>query len=839
MLISAKGMRAPGTCEWITQNESYQSWLYGDAGDNMNGGTRLLWISGGPGKGKSMMALYLTEELEKHTETLAETDLTFFFCSAQDEKRNTAVAVLRGLVRQIVIKRPQLAKYALPYLETPEMKQQTLSSLEALWIVFSKMVADTELGTMFCVLDGLDECEASAVRVLLPKIRALLAGQSVLASSGIFKLVIVSRDIHELRGCTRVRLDPDNDEKVASDIERFVSAKVKELSKIEGFDAEFQSYIQTALLKRAEGTFLWVGFAMDELSQKHTRSEILEALEDLPSGLPAIYGRMLLQIPVKRREMSLSILRWVTMAARPLELHELAAAAGVQSLSDQMTTEQKIRDIITDCGPLLRVQENDCIIGHSSKQERHIHEVSLIHQSARDYLLRTSRDNDAVLESFRLDVEVSHLELARICLDCISQSGLQHSTLDLSSWTELGPQEPSLLRYAVFYWHDHAKGSSELAAELFDRSALFFQEESTLRYHWWAAYDKETNRYHRNSLSTSLLRIAFKLNIKPWIEAILAEKSWGGLRQHKRVDEIDDLGNTALFWAVEEGNSGAAQLLLDRGAECTLNASKNSSGFPVLHMAIQHWKGKESEAMVRLLLDRGVDVNEKTKSVYTVEHTALHLAATRGLIAALQLLIDAGANIRAKNVRKETVLHSALLGPDLEKREPMVRLLVNRGAEINEKDRMGRTALQLAISSHDIDESEAIVKFLVDRGADINAKDNGGITAIQLAVSAKIAQTLVDGGADVNSKNLFGTTALHWAVEREDEATVQLLLDRGADINAKTIEGKSALQRSFGNSNSKITQLLMDRGAEAEIRVGDTYNISLFLWIFCILMAII
>ncbi|PZD29771.1 hypothetical protein A1F96_04895 [Pyrenophora tritici-repentis] len=160
-IISAKGSRVVGTCEWITHNASYRAWLNrdGDGNSSNNDNTRLLWISGGPGKGKTMLSVFLTEELERHTARADDADLAFFFCSAQGEKRNTAIAVLRGLVHQIINKRSQLIKHALPYFKTTDRTQQTLSSLETLWIIFSKLVADVELGTLFCVLDGLDECE--------------------------------------------------------------------------------------------------------------------------------------------------------------------------------------------------------------------------------------------------------------------------------------------------------------------------------------------------------------------------------------------------------------------------------------------------------------------------------------------------------------------------------------------------------------------------------------------------------------------------------------------------------------------------------------------------------
>ena len=70
---------------------------------------------------------------------------------------------------------------------------------------------------------------------------------------------------------------------------------------------------------------------MNELSEKKTCTEVLETLCALPSGLPALYSRMLLQIESSRRRTSSVILRWVTMAIRPLTLQELAAVIGIQS----------------------------------------------------------------------------------------------------------------------------------------------------------------------------------------------------------------------------------------------------------------------------------------------------------------------------------------------------------------------------------------------------------------------------------------------------------------------------------------------------------------------------
>jgi len=783
-LISTKGTRVAGTCEWIAHDVSYRAWLHGDS----DGFTRLLWISGGPGKGKTMMSVFLTEELEENTSCTDGAGLLFFFCSAQDEKRNTGVAVLRSLVHQIVTMRPQLVRHALPYFEKEEQTQQTLSSLETLWIIFTKLLADAELGRMFCVLDGLDECEESTLRVLVPRLMGLHARGAPSPTYGEFKLAIISRDMPGLQGCTRIRLDPDNDEKVVCDIELFVSARVDELSRIEGFNDDFRSSLQTALLARAEGTFLWVGFAMHELQQERTCTAILKALEDLPSGLPAIYSRMLLRIPAKQREMSHVILRWVAIAARPLQLQELATAVGLQITLPQLSVEQATRDAITHCGPLLKVQEQ---------------EVSLVHQSARDYLLRKERDGDAVLEVFRLSVEASHLELAQKCLDCIAQSGLQYKAINIDA--ELDPRESPLLRYATLHWPEHARSCSALAVKLFDRPAPFFQRESPLRTHWWDTYNEKVRIHYRRP--QSLLHIACILEIVPWVEAVLAKKSWRP-RYHKHVDKKYAEGETALHWAVQVGNKILVRLLVDQGANVK---AKVNDGQTALHWAAQ----EGNEAVVQLLIDKGADVKAKV----SYGHTVLYWAAREGNEAVVQLLIDRGADVKAKENNGRTALHTA--ASSWKASEAVVRLLIDGGADLEAKTNNGKTVLHTAASSWSA--SEAIVELLIDKGADVNTKDKYGDTVLHSSVLRRnkaVVALLIDRGADLKAKDNHGQTVLHWAAQGGNEAIVQLLIDGGADLEAKDNDGHTVLHTTAlsRRASEVVVPLLIDRGADLKAK---------------------
>jgi hypothetical protein len=216
-----------------------------------------------------MLSIFLTEELEKVSQETENAELLFYFCSHQDGKRNTAVAVLRGLVYQIIAKRPNLTKHILSYFESREKAQHTLSSLEALWIIFRMLLQDPDLGPIFCVLDGLDECDEDSLGLLVAKLVGFFSSHNLQLADSAFKLVIVSREISGLQGVAQVKLDPDHDERVTSDIERFISVRVEELSRIKGLN---KAFVQNTLLERANGTFLWVGFVMNELSQKQWSS---------------------------------------------------------------------------------------------------------------------------------------------------------------------------------------------------------------------------------------------------------------------------------------------------------------------------------------------------------------------------------------------------------------------------------------------------------------------------------------------------------------------------------------------------------------------------------------
>ena len=255
--------------------------------------------------------------------------------------------------------------------------------------------------------------------------------------------------------------------------------------------------------------------------------------------------------------------------------------------------------------------------------------------------------------------------------------------------------------------------------------------------------------------------------------------------------------STALHLAAEKGHEAIARLLLNRGVNIE---AQRRYGATALHLAAENGH----EAVARQILGCGADAKAMSGS-----GTALHLAAKKGHKAVTRLLLDHGADTKAMFV-SGTALHLAAENGH----EAVARLLLDRGADAKTKSDFVGSAQHLAAKNG----HEAVARLLLDRGADAKAMFGSG-TALHLAAMIgheAVARLPLDRGADAKAKSDFVGSALHLAAENGHEAVARLLLDRGADIEAKRMDGSTALHAAADEGHVVITQLLLDHGADAE-----------------------
>lgn len=88
-----KGGLLTDSYRWILDNTTFKQW-------HEDQHSRLLWVKGDPGKGKTMLLCGIIDELQSSVPQAAL--MSYFFCQATDSRINSATAVLRGLLYMLV-----------------------------------------------------------------------------------------------------------------------------------------------------------------------------------------------------------------------------------------------------------------------------------------------------------------------------------------------------------------------------------------------------------------------------------------------------------------------------------------------------------------------------------------------------------------------------------------------------------------------------------------------------------------------------------------------------------------------------------------------------------------
>lgn len=171
------------------------------------------------------------------------------------------------------------------------------------------------------------------------------------------------------------------------------------------------------------------------------------------------------------------------------------------------------------------------------------------------------------------------------------------------------------------------------------------------------------------------------------------------------VNAMDNLKETALYEAAENGDIDAVRLLLDYGADVNLGRET-----PLIAALYDGGENTQAKAIVQLLIDNGADVHRRTD----IGLWSTVMLAAVNHPECLQLLIDAGADINY--VCRGITDHygdTALLWAAEEGITKSVKILLANGADIHAKNKKGRTALDLAMT----EQHTEIVQLLQAAGA--------------------------------------------------------------------------------------------------------------------------
>lgn len=296
----------------------------------------------------------------------------------------------------------------------------------------------------------------------------------------------------------------------------------------------------------------------------------------------------------------------------------------------------------------------------------------------------------------------------------------------------------------------------------------------------------------------------------------IAEKDASGLVMiQKFIDSKMDLnmpdgnGDTPLSFAIDFGNTKAAEMLIKAGVD--VNKPAYGGTTPLMLAA----RGGHLD-LAKLLLAKGARVNEQDMH----KNNALMFAIKEKNAELVAALLKAKANIFLKNNKKQNAfaLAQELLQQQFKEDAEavseigqIVELLDKRQQELDE---LGKQ-LVLAIAAREFEKAKA----LIEEGANVNIEARGPhgglITPLYAAVlfaQPELVRLLLAAGADIEYRHgVMGFTPLYQAVIRGDLPIMKLLLDAGADPNVESDTGMLLSAAIFSGSkyDPEVLRLLL------------------------------
>lgn len=243
----------------------------------------------------------------------------------------------------------------------------------------------------------------------------------------------------------------------------------------------------------------------------------------------------------------------------------------------------------------------------------------------------------------------------------------------------------------------------------------------------------------------------------------------------------------------------------------------DNGGVSAMHMAARYGHTD----MLKILAERGADINVTQDAPAKAGNTPLHSACELCRFDSVETLIGLGADDGLKNVDGETAAHIAVNrdrcykgGSDERDLMEKYRLkILGMLKTVDEPRNDGMTPLMLVQFEY-INFISAALPILLEGGADVNRRDSRGRTALIIAADENCykdaIKQLVLAGADIDAADKSGRTALHYALRYGSQDVARYLIKKGADYNRADNNGETPAAIAAEKGYETVLEIMTD-----------------------------
>lgn len=431
-----KSDRLPGSCQWLSDNPSYQGWLGSST-------SKMYWLRGPPGCGKSYAAGCAIEGLETQHKRCC-----YYFFVYGDRTRSLMESFLLSMTWQMAALYPEIQRRILRICSRDPGVAKSGDHRTLLRKFWEQGILQSGIGEeTYWVIDAFDECRHGQELA-----KFLLRAEE--KSRGMIKIFITTRSAYADYHIpdSRVLGHDINTDDIQSDIARYLNAHTFEAP---GASLAERDTLRALILSKSNGCFLWVILVLENLRKIVGTQARLRALEELPPGMDQLYARIVRTMSDKERAISKTILTWVSLAIRPLTTAEL-----------KHVIERLAMDEVEDIEILISKYCNDLL--YIDKSSR----VRMRHASARGFLLR--RDiNSELDDDLTISREHGHKMLAMTCLEYLN--GPEMKVKPKRKMVAVAQERSVFASYACEAAHEHVNKSSALDSDILAALATFLR----------------------------------------------------------------------------------------------------------------------------------------------------------------------------------------------------------------------------------------------------------------------------------------------------------------------------------------------------------------------------
>ncbi|OIW34505.1 hypothetical protein CONLIGDRAFT_7590 [Coniochaeta ligniaria NRRL 30616] len=435
--LTAQDARMPGSCQWIATKDTYVEWR-----DAVPGRGGILWVKGKPAAGKSVLAGYVIDQLQGTGHACS-----YFFFKHGDKSKSRLGACLRTLAFQMACSNSEAQDTIL----TMQRDGVRLSDADerTLWrLLFLSGVFQTTITQHYWVIDALDECfNVSALfDAILPK----------LEKSFPLKILITSRNTANLEQSfsglapSLLQTFSISVTDTLADIKLSVENRAEGLSIV---GLEGRSSLVEKIIEKSNGSFLWTILVLKELRSCHSKKEIDQILEDVPTDMEHMYKRILdsMSQSIRGKELAKAVLVWTACAVRPMTVTELSGALTL----DIGDTFPKLEESISSlCGQLVAVDK--------------FGKVQMVHGTVREFLLKDGLDSE-----FAIDKGMADTRIAEGCLKYLTEEEMKPPRTNRRR--TMPTKRASFALYACTAFPYHLSRADPQAKELFEIVGQFLK----------------------------------------------------------------------------------------------------------------------------------------------------------------------------------------------------------------------------------------------------------------------------------------------------------------------------------------------------------------------------